>query len=103
MTSFPWSAFSTITMTTTYSASSGRCGPPFPPGGTVLVAEPMAGMRGAETVGAAYFSLYLLAMGQGRPREPGEYRDFLARAGFRRIRSPRPRSPVLTGVITARS
>jgi demethylspheroidene O-methyltransferase len=74
-----------------------------PPGGTVLVAEPMAGMRGAETVGAAYFSLYLLAMGQGRPREPGEYRQFLARAGFRRIRSPRPRSPVLTGVITARS
>jgi demethylspheroidene O-methyltransferase len=74
-----------------------------PPGGTILVAEPMAGMRGAETVGAAYFSLYLLAMGQGRPREPGEYREFLGRAGFRRIRSPRPRSPVLTGVITARS
>ncbi len=74
-----------------------------PPGGTVLVAEPMAGIRGAETVGAAYFSLYLLAMGQGRPREPGEYRELLVRAGFRRTRSPRPRSPVLTGVITARS
>jgi demethylspheroidene O-methyltransferase len=71
-----------------------------PPGGTVVVAEPMAGVRGAETVGAAYFSLYLLAMGQGRPRSPAEYRALLREAGFRKIRSPRPRSPVLTGVVT---
>ena len=71
-----------------------------PPGGTVVVAEPMAGMRGAETVGAAYFSLYLLAMGQGRPRSPAEYRALLREAGFRKIRSPRPRSPVLTSVVT---
>jgi demethylspheroidene O-methyltransferase len=73
-----------------------------PPGGTLVVAEPLAGVRGAETVGAAYFALYLLAMGQGRPRAPGEYRQFLERAGFRQIRIPRPRSPVLTGVIQAR-
>jgi demethylspheroidene O-methyltransferase len=71
-----------------------------PPGGTVVVAEPMAGVRGAETVGAAYFSLYLLAMGQGRPRSPAEYRALLREAGFRSVRSPRPRSPVLTGVVT---
>ncbi|CAN5744392.1 hypothetical protein BH23GEM11_BH23GEM11_21530 [soil metagenome] len=71
-----------------------------PPGGIVVIAEPMAGVRGAETVGAAYFSLYLLAMGQGRPRSPGEYRALLREAGFRKVRSPRPRSPVLTGVVT---
>jgi demethylspheroidene O-methyltransferase len=71
-----------------------------PPGGTVVIAEPMAGVRGAETVGAAYFSLYLLAMGQGRPRSPAEYRTLLEEAGFRSVRSPRPRSPVLTGVVT---
>lgn len=71
-----------------------------PPGGTVVVAEPMAGVRGAETVGAAYFSLYLLAMGQGRPRSPAEYRALLREAGFRKVKSPRPRSPVLTGVVT---
>jgi len=71
-----------------------------PPGGTVLIAEPMAGVRGAETVGAAYFSLYLLAMGQGRPRSPAEYKALLLEAGFRKVRSPRPRSPVLTGVVT---
>jgi demethylspheroidene O-methyltransferase len=66
----------------------------------VVVAEPMAGVRGAETVGAAYFSLYLLAMGQGRPRSPAEYRALLSEAGFRGVRSPRPRAPVLTGVVT---
>ncbi|TVP57842.1 MAG: methyltransferase domain-containing protein [Gemmatimonadales bacterium] len=70
------------------------------PGGRVVVAEPMAGVRGAETVGDAYFSLYLLAMGQGRPRTPSEYRDLLRAAGFRRIRTPRPRSPVLTGMVS---
>ena len=72
------------------------------PGGTVVIAEPMSGVRGAETVGAAYFSLYLLAMGQGRPRSPSEYRDLLRAAGFRRIRTPRPRSPVLTGLVSGK-
>ena len=38
-----------------------------PQGGALLVAEPMAETRGAEKV-AAYFSLYLMAMGRGRPR-----------------------------------
>jgi demethylspheroidene O-methyltransferase len=71
-----------------------------PLGGRVVVAEPMAGVRGAETVGAAYFSLYLLAMGQGRPRSPAEYGALLRDAGFRKVRSPRPRAPVLTGVVT---
>ena len=39
-----------------------------PPGGVVVVAEPMAGARGAEPMGDAYFGFYLLAMGRGRPR-----------------------------------
>lgn len=71
------------------------------PGGTLLVGEPMAGARGAETVGGAYFALYLLAMGQGRPRTPGEIQTLLTRAGFRRIRLPRARAPVLCGVAVA--
>ena len=39
-----------------------------PPGGTLLLAEPMAQTPGAEPVGDAYFGFYLLAMGRGRPR-----------------------------------
>lgn len=73
-----------------------------PEDGTLLVAEPMAGIRGAETVGAAYFALYLMAMGQGRPRTPRELTALLKQAGFTRIRHPRPRSPVLTSLLIAR-
>jgi len=74
-----------------------------PARGTLVVAEPMSGYRGAEPVGDAYFGFYLLAMGQGRPRTPVEYRDLLSEAGFRSIRTPRPRSPVLTSLLIAQS
>lgn len=72
------------------------------PGGTVVVGEPMAGVRGAETVGAAYFAFYLLAMGSGRARTPEEYGALLRAAGFRGVRRAVPRTPVQTSVLTAR-
>ncbi|MEK9585813.1 MAG: methyltransferase, partial [Halieaceae bacterium] len=36
------------------------------PGGHLLIAEPMAGTQGAESIGDTYFSFYLWAMGSGR-------------------------------------
>lgn len=71
------------------------------PGGTLLVVEPMAGVRGTERVGEAYFALYLLAMGSGRARTPDELAAMLRAAGFARIRIHPVRSPIRTGVITA--
>jgi len=53
-----------------------------PPGGTLLIAEPMAATRGAEPSGDAYFGLYLWAMGSGRPRTAAEIRAMLRSAGF---------------------
>jgi demethylspheroidene O-methyltransferase len=38
------------------------------PGGRLLIVEPLAATRGAETVGHGYFGLYLAAMRSGRPR-----------------------------------
>jgi demethylspheroidene O-methyltransferase len=73
-----------------------------PPGGTLLLAEPMAGAPGAEPVGDAYFGFYLLAMGSGRARTPAELTAMLRAAGFDRVRSERTREPLLTGLITAR-
>jgi demethylspheroidene O-methyltransferase len=70
-------------------------------GGTLVVAEPMSGVAGSHTVGPAYFSLYLLAMGQGTPRTPAELRALLREAGFRSVRRRRSRVPVLTTVTTA--
>jgi demethylspheroidene O-methyltransferase len=71
------------------------------PGGTVTVAEPLAGTPGAQGVGA-YFSFYLLAMGRGRPRTPGEVRALLGAAGFRGARQLPMPLPVQAGVIVAR-
>jgi demethylspheroidene O-methyltransferase len=72
-----------------------------PPGGTLLIAEPMAETRGAEPAGAAYFGFYLLAMGSGRPRTPAALADLLRQAGFDRIRLLPTRRPLLARVMTA--
>ncbi len=71
-----------------------------PAGGTLLLAEPMAGTAGAETVGA-YFEFYLLAMGSGRPRTAAELTAMLQQAGFTTV-SPLPtRRPMLVRVLAA--
>ncbi len=73
-----------------------------PPGGTLLVAEPMAETKGAEAVGDAYFGLYLLAMGSGRARSPKELKAMLTAAGFERCRLLSTRTPILARVLLAR-
>lgn len=72
-----------------------------PSGGTLLIAEALAGARGAETVGDAYFSFYLMAMGKGRARRASELHEMLQAAGFRRSRELRTRFPIQTGLIVA--
>jgi len=74
-----------------------------PPGGTLLVAEPMAETPGAEGIGDAYFGFYLLAMGRGTARSPESIESLLRQAGFsptRRLETPRP---LLTGALLARA
>jgi len=73
-----------------------------PPGGTLLVAETLSGVRGAEAISDAYFGFYLLAMGKGRPRSLEHMRELLKAAGFRDVRLRRTRRPLLTQLITAR-
>jgi demethylspheroidene O-methyltransferase len=72
------------------------------PGGTILIGEPMADAPGAETVGAAYFGFYLMAMGQGRARRPAEIAALLARVGFADFRLHPTALPLRAGVATAR-
>ncbi|MFO1035453.1 MAG: methyltransferase [Geminicoccaceae bacterium] len=73
-----------------------------PAGGTLLLAEPMAGTAGAESVGA-YFSMYLLAMGSGRPRTVETLQRMLAHAGFASSREVATRRPMLVRLIVARA
>jgi demethylspheroidene O-methyltransferase len=71
-----------------------------PPGGTVLLAEPMAGTPAAGGV-EAYFAFYLLAMGSGRPRRAEELTALLHTAGFTGVRLLPTRRPMLIRVLTA--
>jgi demethylspheroidene O-methyltransferase len=71
-----------------------------PPGGTLLLAEPMAQAAGTAT-GDAYFHFYLLAMGEGRLRTAAQLHALMAEAGFvglRQIPNPMPlHASLLTG------
>jgi demethylspheroidene O-methyltransferase len=73
-----------------------------PPGGTVLLAEPMAGAPGAPRMGDAYFGIYLLAMRGGRARTAAELAGLLRAAGFDRVRERPTPIPLQVGVIVAR-
>ena len=72
-----------------------------PPGGTLILAEPMAGTSGAKSVGDAYFGFYLRAMGGGRPRDPTTLAEMVRVAGFVRPRIIATRTPMLTRVLVA--
>lgn len=74
-----------------------------PPGGTVLIAEPLADTAGAPRMGSVYFAFYLRAMGSGRPRQFEELRELLEQAGFIAVQQENTRIPMLASVIHART
>jgi demethylspheroidene O-methyltransferase len=71
------------------------------PGGTILIAEPMAGSKGAAAMGDAYFGFYLWAMGRGRPRRAAEIAAMLSKAGFAHPRQIATSQPLLTSIMVA--
>lgn len=74
-----------------------------PAGGTLLLAEPMSDTAGAERMGAAYFGMYLLAMGSGRSRSAAELSALMTQAGFDRIRVRPTALPLQAGLLVARA
>jgi demethylspheroidene O-methyltransferase len=72
-----------------------------PANGRLLIAEPMAGTRGAEAIGDTYFGMYLWAMGSGRPRTARELADMTRAAGFRRCREVASAMPMLVRLLVA--
>ena len=73
------------------------------PGGTLLVAEPMAETASAPAMGDAYFGFYLLAMGRGSPRSRERLTTLLQEAGFANIRHLPTRMPLQTSILLART
>lgn len=86
----------------TVDALLGACFAALPPGGRLIVAEPMTGGDRPTRPGDGYFATYCLAMGTGRARSAAEIAARLAAAGFARIETPRPRRAFVTSVATAR-
>ncbi|MGL5116019.1 MAG: methyltransferase [Beijerinckiaceae bacterium] len=72
------------------------------PGGTLIIAEPMSGIAGAEAMSDVYFGFYFLAMGAGRARRPDELASMLVRAGFETPRLKPTRRPLMASVMLAK-
>lgn len=73
-----------------------------PPGGRVIVSEPMSGGDAPTRAGDAYFAFYCMAMGTGQARSAQEIGDLLRGAGFGGIAHRRTSRPFVTSVIEAR-
>lgn len=73
-----------------------------PPGGRLVISEPMSGGAQPMRAGDAYFAIYTMAMGTGKTRSQPEIASLLAKAGFADIRMPRTHRAFVTGVVTAR-
>lgn len=72
------------------------------PGATLLVAEPLSGAEAAGPMADAYLAIYLLAMGQGRPRRRDELEALLTRAGFSEVQCIKTDLPMLASILVAR-
>ena len=70
--------------------------------GALLIAEPMARETAADRIPDAYFSFYLLAMGEGRIRTVERHTELLQNAGFTKVRRIPSRMPHIVGLIEAR-
>lgn len=71
-----------------------------PPGGRIVVSEPMTGGAVPERAGDAYFALYCMAMRTGKARSQEQISALLRAAGFAEIKTPRSRRPFITSVVT---
>jgi demethylspheroidene O-methyltransferase len=71
------------------------------PGGTLLIAEPMAEPARGDPAVDTYFGLYLMAMGQGRPRTPARLMAMAREAGFVACRERPTAVPMLTRLLVA--
>jgi len=77
-----------------------RCHAALPPGGRLIVAEPMSGGARPEPAGDVYFSFYTMAMGTGRVRSAAQIAGMCRAAGFARVTIPRAPRPYITRALS---
>ena len=70
-----------------------------PPGGRLIVSEPMAGGTRPARAGDLYFAFYTMAMGTGRARSPERIAAMCEQAGLSVRRVPRAPRPYITSAL----
>ena len=73
-----------------------------PPGGRLILSEPMSGGAEPDRATDVYFAFYTMAMQTGRARSAEEIGALCEAAGFVDVQSPKPLRPYVTRVLTAR-
>lgn len=73
-----------------------------PPGGRLVVSEPMAGGDTPTRAGDAYFAFYTMAMQTGCARSAVQISDLLKNAGFSDVETVPTYRDFVTGVVVAR-
>jgi demethylspheroidene O-methyltransferase len=73
-----------------------------PPGGRLVISEPMAGGARPDPAGDVYFAFYTLAMRTGRARSAERIAALCRAAGFTDLRCHTPRRAFVTSVVEAR-
>ncbi len=70
-----------------------------PPGGRLIVSEPMSGGARPDPACDVYFAFYTMAMGTGRTRSAETIGEMCRAAGFERVQVPRaPRAYVTSAL-----
>jgi demethylspheroidene O-methyltransferase len=78
------------------------CHAALPPGGRLLLSEPMSGGARPDPATDVYFAVYTLAMGTGRTRSPARLAELLREAGFQTSGRAQSFRPYVTSVLEAR-
>lgn len=73
-----------------------------PPGGCLIISEPMSGGARPDAITDVYFAFYTLAMRTGQARSAEAIGRVCAEAGFVDIATPKPFRSYVTSVVSAR-
>ncbi|NSX53229.1 methyltransferase [Parasulfitobacter algicola] len=72
-----------------------------PPGGRIIISEPMSGGQAPLRATDAYFAFYCMAMQTGQVRSSDKIAKFCENVGFIGIEKPKPFRPYVTSVVSA--
>ncbi|MEM6304654.1 MAG: methyltransferase [Pseudomonadota bacterium] len=79
-----------------------KCHAALPPGGQLIISEPMTGGNAPAKAGDVYFALYTMAMRTGKARSREEIAALCEQAGFDVVATPRPARPFVTSCLKVR-